>query len=94
MQEIGPSWDLTLKYPLIRKIMAIMVRYVGLPQMEKNAGVFVVDLEGKPVAHYYDPGLKLITCGIKIGNHLYLGSIVYPYLIRINLEEHPAQPAS
>ena len=92
LQEITPFWDLAIRYPFIRKVLAIMDRYVGRPHTEKNSGVFAVDLEGKPVAHYYDPGLSLLSTGIKIGNHLYCGSVIYPYIIRLNLEQHPAQP--
>ncbi|KAF3440859.1 hypothetical protein FNV43_RR19145 [Rhamnella rubrinervis] len=92
--EITPFWNLAVRHPFIRKVLAIMDRYVGRPQTEKNSGVFAVDLEGKPVAHYYDPGLSLLSTGIKIGNHLYCGSVVYPYIIRLNLEQHPAQPTS
>ncbi|KAF3440386.1 hypothetical protein FNV43_RR18670 [Rhamnella rubrinervis] len=92
--EITPFWDLAVRQPFIRKVLAIMYRYVGRPRTEKNSGVFAVDLEGKPVAHYYDPGLSLLSTGIKIGNHLYCGSVVYPYIICLNLEQHPAQPTS
>lgn len=84
-------WDLALKYPFIRKGLGIMERYVGRPHMEKNSGVFAVDLEGKPVAHYYDPRLSMLSTGIKIGNHLYFGSIVYPYIIRLDLDQHSAK---
>lgn len=69
-------------------------RYVGWPNIEKNGGVVAVDLDGKPTAHYYDPGVSLITSGIKIGEHLYCGSIVYPYIIRLNLSQYPATPSS
>lgn len=59
--------------------------------MEKNAGVFVVDLEGKPNAHYHDIGLAKLTSGIKVGDHLYFGSLHYPYMIRLNVTQHPAR---
>jgi hypothetical protein len=67
-----------------------MERYVGRPNMEKNGGVLAVDLVGKPTAYYYDPGLLLLTTGIKIGDHLYCGSLFSPYIIRLNLKQHPA----
>ena len=83
-------WDLTMKYPVIRKGVAIMTRYVGRPYMDKNAGVYQVDLQGKPIAYYYDPTFQLITGGLKIGNYLYLGSLFYGYIIRLDLIQHAA----
>ncbi|KAA8547576.1 hypothetical protein F0562_004005 [Nyssa sinensis] len=84
------SWDLAQRYPFIRKGVAIMERYIGRPKMEKNGGFLAVDMEGKPAAHYYDPGLSLVSSGLKIREHLYGGSIVYPYIIRFNLTPYPA----
>ncbi|PRQ47250.1 putative strictosidine synthase transcription factor WD40-like family [Rosa chinensis] len=89
--EITDSWNLALRFPFIRKWLAIMEKYTtGRPHMEKNSGVMAVNLEGEPIAHYFDPGLSLISSGIKIGNYLYCGSIIYPYIIRFDLERHPA----
>nr|POF23128.1 protein strictosidine synthase-like 6 [Quercus suber] len=68
-----------------------MEKYIGKPRMEKNGGVLAVDLAGNPIAHYYDPGLALVSSGIKIGNHLYCGSMVLPYIVRLNLKQYPAQ---
>ncbi|XP_061998225.1 protein STRICTOSIDINE SYNTHASE-LIKE 5-like [Rosa rugosa] len=80
-----------LGYRFIRKGMAIMEKYiVSRPYKEKNSGVMAVNLEGEPTAHYSDPDLSLITSGIKIGNYLYCGSVLYPYIIRLDLEQHPA----
>ncbi|KAI6671591.1 hypothetical protein NL676_006476 [Syzygium grande] len=80
------SWDLAWKYPFIRKAAAILERLNRRPALEKNAGVFQVDSEGKPVAHYYDPQLSLITSGNKIGDYLYCGSVHYPYILRLKLD--------
>ncbi|KAH7850830.1 hypothetical protein Vadar_003525 [Vaccinium darrowii] len=77
------------RYPFVRKVMAIMEKYIGTPRT-KNSGVLAVDLEGKPLAYYYDPALTLITGGIKIADHLYCGSLLKPYIIRLNLTHHPA----
>ncbi|KAK2999328.1 hypothetical protein RJ639_023838, partial [Escallonia herrerae] len=88
--ETTYPWYLAQKYPFIRKIMAMMERYDRRPRFEKNSGSLAIDLEGKPLAHYYDPGLALISSGIKIGDCLYCGSVVYPYIIRLNLTRHPA----
>ncbi|KAM5546939.1 protein STRICTOSIDINE SYNTHASE-LIKE 5-like [Rosa sericea] len=80
-----------LGYRFIRKGMAIVEKYiVSRPYKEKNSGVMAVNLEGEPTAHYSDPDLSLITSGIKIGNYLYCGSVLYPYIIRLDLEQHPA----
>lgn len=94
LQEVTQPWELALRYPFIRKVVAVIERYIGRPHMEKNGGVMAVDLEGKPVSHYHDPSLSLISSGVKIGNHLYLGSIAYPYIIRLNLQNYPAQVAT
>lgn len=90
-QEATASWELAFRYPFIRKVLAIITRYAGPITMTKNAGIFVVDLDGKPTAHYYDPELSLFSSGVKIGDHLYCGSLIYPYIIRLNLAKHPAR---
>uniref|UniRef100_A0A5B6YXQ3 Strictosidine synthase conserved region domain-containing protein n=1 Tax=Davidia involucrata TaxID=16924 RepID=A0A5B6YXQ3_DAVIN len=84
------SWELAQRYPFIRKGLAIMERYVGRPNMEKNGGFLAVDVEGKPTEHYYDPALSLVSTGLKIGDHMYCGSLAYPYIIRFNLTRYPA----
>ncbi|CAB4318297.1 unnamed protein product [Prunus armeniaca] len=93
--EVTPFWDLALRYPFIRKVLAIVKRCAaGRPHMEKNAGVLAVNLNGEPTAHYSDPELFLISSGIKIGNYLYCGSIVNPYIIRLDVHQHPALPTT
>ncbi|GLT44698.1 hypothetical protein SLA2020_185830 [Shorea laevis] len=91
---IVKGWEMAYRYPFIRKITALLVKYAGRPSIEKNGGVFVVDLEGKPVAHYYEPELSMITSGIKIQNYLYCGSIKYQFIIRLNLDQYPARHSS
>lgn len=87
-----PYWDIVLKYPILRKVLAIAIKYnINLPTMEKNGGILAVDLEGKTVAHYYDPNLKMITGGNKIGNYLYIGSLHYPHILRLDLATHAAK---
>ncbi|KAM0975164.1 hypothetical protein ACFX13_018518 [Malus domestica] len=89
--NVTPYWDLVHRYPFIRKVLAIVKRYAGgRPRLHKNAGVFAVNLDGEPTADYYDPDLFLISSGIKIGKYLYCGSVVYPYIIRLDLDRHPA----
>ncbi|XVF18128.1 hypothetical protein REPUB_Repub10bG0185500 [Reevesia pubescens] len=92
--EITMFWDLASKYPLVRKAAAIMERLIGRVKMEKNSGVLAVDMDGKPVAQYQDVDLNFVSTGIKIKNRLYCGSVFYPYLIRLNLDQYPAQPRS
>lgn len=84
------AWDLAFKYPSIRKVLAMISKYIGRPHMEKNGGVLAVDLQGKPTAHYYDPGMSFVSSGIKIENHLYCGSLLYPYITRLDLNQHGA----
>ncbi|XP_009605180.1 protein STRICTOSIDINE SYNTHASE-LIKE 6-like [Nicotiana tomentosiformis] len=84
------SWDLAQRYPFIRKIMAIMVKYIGQPHAEKNGGVISVDLQGNPVEHYYDRDLTMVSSATKIGEHLYCGSVKSPYMLRLNLKQNPA----
>lgn len=84
-------WDLAFRYPWFRKAAAIIQRLIGRLSMEKNGGVLAVDMDGKPVAQYQDVGLNLISTGMKIRSHLYCGSVLYPYIIRLDLQRHPAQ---
>ncbi|KAJ8435799.1 hypothetical protein Cgig2_024782 [Carnegiea gigantea] len=84
-QSISSLVDRVMKDRVLRKIMAIMARYIGLGSVQKNGGIFVVDLEGNPTAHYYDPALSLISSGIKVENQLYSGSLQHSHIIRFNL---------
>jgi len=90
-QAFTPELDLAFRYPFIRKVAAILTKYVWNPPISKNGGFVVVDLEGKPTAHYYDPKLSL-TSVIKIGNHIYGGSIFYTFVTRFDIEKYPALP--
>ncbi|WCJ40685.1 strictosidine synthase-like 4 [Euphorbia peplus] len=78
--------DIAFKYPKLRKLAGIVMKWIGPIHMASNAGVFVVDLEGNPIAHYSDPGLKFISSAVMIQNHLYLGLIFSPYILRLNLD--------
>ncbi|KAL6220787.1 hypothetical protein ACLB2K_008542 [Fragaria x ananassa] len=72
--RITTASNLAIRYPFIRKGMAILEKYVvSSPQVEKNSGVVAMNLEGELTAHYTDPDLSGITSGIKIGNYLYYG---------------------
>ncbi|KAG7027815.1 Protein STRICTOSIDINE SYNTHASE-LIKE 6, partial [Cucurbita argyrosperma subsp. argyrosperma] len=73
--------------------MAITRRHGWRPNLERNGGAVAVNLEGKQVAWYYDYGLSMITTGLKIKNHLYCGSFVFPGILRLNLDRYPARTA-
>ncbi|KAK4368196.1 hypothetical protein RND71_011988 [Anisodus tanguticus] len=88
------TWDLAQRYPFIRKIMAIMVKYVGQPHADKNGGVLSVDLQGNSVEHYCDGDLTMVSSATKIGDHLYCGSVKSPYMLRLNLKQNPAVQTS
>lgn len=94
MQSVTPQWYLALRYPLIRKVTAMVAKYFGRLHFEKNGGVIVVDLEGNLREHYYDPGLSLVSSGIKIGNYIYCGSLAYPFIIRLDVKQYPALPTT
>lgn len=83
--SISSLVDQMMKDRVLRKIMAIMARRIGLGSVQKNGGIFVVDLEGNPTAHYYDPALSLISSGIKDENQLYSASLQHSHSIRFNL---------
>ncbi|CAL5197420.1 unnamed protein product [Lathyrus oleraceus] len=88
---ISPELDILLKYPFIRKVLAIITKQVPSLSFAKNGGVIAMDLEGKPITHYYDSRLSL-TSGIKIRNHIYCGSLSYPFIIRLDIDQYPAIP--
>ncbi|KAK7360286.1 hypothetical protein VNO77_02269 [Canavalia gladiata] len=90
--SVNPRWDLLLRHPFIRKAATMVTKYVGRFQLEKNGGILVVDLEGKQTAHYYNSELSLISSGIKIGNYIYCGSFVYPFVIRFDVKQYPTLP--
>ncbi|XP_031276021.1 protein STRICTOSIDINE SYNTHASE-LIKE 7-like [Pistacia vera] len=88
--EFSKFWALAIRYPVIRKFVGIVLKYMGLPQMTKNGGAVAVDLEGKSIAHYHDPGIPIISSAIKIGDHLYCGSVDNHYMLRLDLNQYPA----
>lgn len=70
--------------------MIMITKYVGRLQSEENGGVLVVNLEGKPTARYYDLELSLISSAIKIENYIYCGSLMYPFVIRLDVKQYSA----
>ncbi|KAJ8647159.1 hypothetical protein MRB53_000182 [Persea americana] len=79
------------RYPVLRKALAIGGRFVKIPNMNWDSGVLGVSLEGKPVALYTDPDLAGVTSGVKVGRHLYYGSLDKDYISRLDMIKYPAR---
>lgn len=77
--------DLLMKYPFIRKLVYLAEKFVVVPLARKNSGAMSVALDGKPVTMYSDQGLALTTGWLKVGEHLYYGSLTESYLSKIDL---------
>lgn len=81
-----PYLEQATRYRLVRKATVIIDRYIiSLRHMQRNGGILGIDLEGNPIMHVYDPALSLISSGIKVKDHLYVGSLHYEHIIRFNL---------
>ncbi|KAF8697805.1 hypothetical protein HU200_035293 [Digitaria exilis] len=85
------QWDLLMKYPFVRKLVYLVDKFVAVPHGLKNAGAISVTLEGEPMSMYTDPGLALATGWLKVGKHLYYGSLTETYLSRIDLTKSSAE---
>ncbi|KAK7379727.1 hypothetical protein VNO78_34417 [Psophocarpus tetragonolobus] len=90
--SLTPQRRLLLKYPFMWRVLRMVTKYVGRTHAEENGGVLVVNLEGKPTARYYDSELSLISSGIKIGNYIYCGSLMYPFIVRLDVKQYPSLP--
>jgi len=86
-----PQWDLLMKYPFVRKLVYLVEKFVALPHGVKNSGAVSVTPDGEPVSMYTDPRLALTTGWLKVGNHLYYGSLTENFLSRIDLTESSAE---
>ncbi|KAF5201715.1 Strictosidine synthase-like [Thalictrum thalictroides] len=76
---------LLLRYPFIRKALAILTRYVNLQPVLSDGGVLAVNLDGEAIALYNDPGLGMVSSGIRVKDHIYYGSLATRYIRRANL---------
>ncbi|XP_024978344.1 protein STRICTOSIDINE SYNTHASE-LIKE 6-like [Cynara cardunculus var. scolymus] len=77
-------------YPFARKILAFIFKHLHkMPELMKFGGVIALDLEGNTIRGYYDDSWKMTTSGLKIGEHLYMGSIIRPHILRLNLTQNP-----
>ncbi|KAI3816162.1 hypothetical protein L1987_15852 [Smallanthus sonchifolius] len=90
------AWDysflthVTMAYPFVRKIIAFGLKHFQtMPTLMKFGGVIALDLDGKPIGGYYDDLWPYTTSGLKIGEHLYFGSLARPYFLRLNLTQYP-----
>ncbi|KAL6905278.1 hypothetical protein ACP4OV_002879 [Aristida adscensionis] len=79
------QWEMLLRFPILRKLVHVVERFVAVPHGLKNAGAVSVTLDGEPVSMYSDPGLALATGWLKIGKYLYYGSLTESYISRIDL---------
>ncbi|OEL34630.1 Protein STRICTOSIDINE SYNTHASE-LIKE 4 [Dichanthelium oligosanthes] len=86
-----PQWDLLTKYPFVRKLVYLVEKFVAITTGPKNSGEMSVTLDGEPVSMYTDPGLALATGWLKVGKHLYYGSLTETYLSRIDLSKSSAE---
>ena len=91
LQGRTPQWDLLMKYPFVRKLVYLVEKFVALPHGVKNSGAVSVTPDGEPVSMYTDPRLALTTGWLKVGNHLYYGSLTENFLSRIDLTESSAE---
>ncbi|XP_078442376.1 protein STRICTOSIDINE SYNTHASE-LIKE 6-like [Wolffia australiana] len=84
---MNKEW-LLLRYPMVRKIAHILSKYGDFTSsLLKGSGLLAVSVEGEPFFLYQDKALSQTTVGLKIGKHLYYGSLVSGYLSRIHLDE-------
>uniref|UniRef100_A0A803MAP7 Strictosidine synthase conserved region domain-containing protein n=1 Tax=Chenopodium quinoa TaxID=63459 RepID=A0A803MAP7_CHEQI len=88
---LNPYFEQARHYRFVRKSLLIMDRYISKRHIQRNGGILGVDLEGNPTVHVYDPAMSLITSGIKIEDHLYIGSLNYDHIIRFNLSSLSSQ---
>ncbi|KMT06880.1 hypothetical protein BVRB_6g152190 [Beta vulgaris subsp. vulgaris] len=83
--SLSPYLEQANKFRLVRKAMSMVDRYIGLHHIQRNGGILGVDLEGNATLHVYDRAMSLISSGIQIQDHLYIGSLHYAHIIRFNL---------
>ncbi|KAJ4964153.1 hypothetical protein NE237_024092 [Protea cynaroides] len=79
------SSDVIARYPILRKTIWMLEKVVRLPNMQSHGGVMAVNLEGEAIELYSEPGMYMVTGGIKIGNQLYIGYLKNTYITRVNL---------
>ncbi|KAL6883778.1 hypothetical protein ACP4OV_011192 [Aristida adscensionis] len=85
------QWDILLRFPFVRKLVYVLEKFVAVPHGLKNSGGMSVTVDGEPVSMYTDPGLALVTGMLKVGKHLYYGSLTEMYISRIDLSKFESQ---
>ncbi|KAL1199760.1 Protein STRICTOSIDINE SYNTHASE-LIKE 6 [Cardamine amara subsp. amara] len=88
--RVTTLWKLTMKYPFLRKLTAMVAKYGYEPMIMEDAGVMQVDLDGNPIAYYHDRRHTHVTTGVKIGNYLYCGSLLHSHIMRLDLLKYHA----
>lgn len=83
-----------MRYSLVGESVSMALKnHVGVrSDLINKGGVLKVNTKGNRTAHVTNPELSLISSGKKIGNYLYCGSLLYSYIIRINLRNHTLRP--
>ncbi|EOA25324.1 hypothetical protein CARUB_v10018641mg [Capsella rubella] len=84
-------WNISLKYPFMRKLAAMVAKYGVDLMFMVDAGVMQVDLDGNPIAYYHDQTLSHISTCDKIGKYLYCGSLLQSHILRLDILKYPAQ---
>ncbi|CAF2151293.1 unnamed protein product [Brassica rapa] len=84
-------WKLSMRYPLLRKVTAMVAKWGFNLMFAEDAGVLQVDLDGNPIAFYHDHKISHLTTGVKIGKYLYCGSLLHSRILRLDLLKYPAQ---
>ncbi|XP_043700391.1 protein STRICTOSIDINE SYNTHASE-LIKE 6-like [Telopea speciosissima] len=79
--------DAMMRYPKLRKTVWMLGKVVRLPRRLSNGGVMGVNLEGEAISLYSEPGLFLVTGGIKIRNQLYIAYLTNNYITRVHLNK-------
>ncbi|KAF2543141.1 hypothetical protein F2Q68_00030794, partial [Brassica cretica] len=84
-------WKLSMRYPLLRKVTAMVAKWGFNLMFAEDAGVLQVDFDGNPIAFYHDHKITHLTTGVKIGKYLYCGSLLHSRILRLDLLKYPAQ---
>ncbi|WZZ26706.1 hypothetical protein YC2023_010107 [Brassica napus] len=84
-------WKLSMRYPLLRKVTAMVAKWGFNLMFAEDAGVLQVDLDGNPIAFYHDQKITHLTTGVKIGKYLYCGSLLHSRILRLDLLKYLAQ---
>ncbi|KAJ4960717.1 hypothetical protein NE237_020627 [Protea cynaroides] len=71
----------------MRKTVWMLEKMVRFPNTQSHGEVMAINLEGEAIALYSEPGLSMVSNGIKIGNHLYIGYIANICITSLHLNQ-------